>query len=102
MVFPPDRFVRNASVRWVGIDRLRLRIICTNSVRSVFCRRGFCSSSWYCFPRESLRGHAHVHAQLSDLRPVHIRHEEAHLPPLRHMKRSDTSLFGVVGQHHRA
>ena len=37
--------VRRASVMCVGMERLRLRIISTNSARSRFCRRGFAAIS---------------------------------------------------------
>ena len=39
-VLPPLMLVRSASVRWVGIDRSRLLIICTKAARSRCCRRG--------------------------------------------------------------
>src|SRR6185437_3952917 len=45
IVFPPERLVRSASVKCVGMLRLRLRIISTNSPRSRFCSRGFCCTS---------------------------------------------------------
>ena len=44
-VLPPLMLVRSASVRWVGIVRLRLRIISTNAARSRFCRRGLVAIS---------------------------------------------------------
>ena len=44
-VLPPLMLVRSASVMWVGIVRLRLRIISTNAARSRFCRRGFVAIS---------------------------------------------------------
>ena len=43
-----------------------------------------------------------IDPQLGDVRPVHVGHEQAHLLPPRHMKRSNTSLFGMISQHHRA